>query len=398
MPSPTSTGANSGTRDRRSYRMSARHRVVLFDRLPQAEQERLAPLRRDPELYGVIIPCEGVPGTTLIAASREVALLLLTLSQPGPLPAYIADAHDPAIDRTITQLVLDGVLEVDSGGEFVSGASALRTVHAENEHPGRIATLSHAALAFGAAFDARDAADLEARLYTYNHVAITPAWSARIPTAAAVRSFLVLDQGPTATVLNRHWFSQPAGASSGWIHWNSEIPHETSVSDRDATYKLYISPTLEALPQVFRTTVSVLAEARVSAFKVGSSARGLARPDKLVAYFRSRERAVECGRMLCATLGNAPAQGVPFSAELGGDGMVSWGVDPPSRYGRPLEQSWRRWVCRRLAQYLLAARSAPDPLVPPSRFALERLRLDGVDTTHWEPDVARMTADAEGDS
>jgi hypothetical protein len=159
---------------------------------------------------------------------------------------------------------------------------------------------------------------------------------------------------------------------------------------RAAVYKLYLSPTIEALPRVFETTVRILADAGVSAFKVGGSPRDLARPDKLVVYFRSRDRALECGELLSAALTGTDVQGVPFSAALHDDGLVSWGMDPADRLGRAPETSWRRWICRRLAHYLTAKSSATDSSVPPWEFALERLRLDGVDTTRWEPDADRM--------
>src|SRR5437773_614150 len=104
----------------RTFRLSAKHDVVLFDRLPASQRERLAALRRDPEFFGVVMSREGVSPSTMIAASRDVALLLFALREAGPLPAYIIDAHNPEIERTIDKLVLDGVLEVaNDGGEFV---------------------------------------------------------------------------------------------------------------------------------------------------------------------------------------------------------------------------------------------------------------------------------------
>jgi hypothetical protein len=330
----------------------------------------------------------------MIAASRDVALLLLTLQQPGPLPAYLADQRNADVDRAIEQLVLDGILEIEIDGQFVSGAVVLDRPSLETSQLGRIAALSRAATVYAADFDTRDKLDVEARLYRYNYTPITPAWSARIPTYAALRHFLGLDSGPTAVVLNRHWEAFPHDDADAWIQWMARGEDSVRSRARDVNYKLYISPTLADLPAVFATVADVLAEADVPAFKVGGTARDVARPDKIVAYFRTRERALECGELLCARITDARVQGVPFSAEIGGDGLVSWGVDPADIPGREAQSSWRRWVCRRLAHYLTAAAANPAPEMPAWRFALERLRLDGVDTTTWEPDVSIMNAAA----
>jgi len=383
---PARVESHLADRDR-TFRLSPEHRVVLFDRLSRAERERLAPLRRDPSFYGVICSADAARETTMIAASRDVALLLLTLREPGRLPSYIADAADPEIDRTIAQLVLDGVLEVQADDGFVSGAAALRGLSNASSSRGHIATISRDALVYASMLDTESPLDVEARLYMYNQAPLTPSRSKVIPNRSAVRSFLGIDRGPIPTVLNEHWVESTADA---WIQWTSKRPSESAVSHRAPTYKLYLSPTIDALPHVFATTVRVLADAGVTAFKVGASPRDLARPDKLVAYFRSRDRALECGALLSTQLSGTPVQGVPFSATINDDGLVSWGMDPADQLGRAPETSWRRWICRRLAHYLTAISSSTDTSVPPWEFALERLRLDGVDTVRWEPDAERM--------
>jgi hypothetical protein len=382
--------------ERRTFRLSTKHQVVLFDRLPPAQQARLAPLRRDPEFYGVVVPRGELAPSAMIAASRDVALLLLTLQEPGPLPAYVADRRNPEIDRALEQLILDGILEIESEGRFVSGPSALNPTNSENAQLGHIAALSQAATIYASEFDTRDKLDVEARLYRYNYTPISPAWSARIPAYGALRAFLRIDHGPTAALINRRWETLPHDDADAWIQWMTRGEGVVRSTARDVNYKLYVSPALADLPSVFATVVEVLAEADVAAFKVGGTPRDVARPDKIVAYFRTRERALECGELLCTRLAGARVQGVPFSAEIGGDGLVSWGVDPADIPGREAQSSWRRWVCRRLAQYLTAAAANPSPGVPAWRFALERLRLDGIDTTTWEPDVTIMSSGAWG--
>jgi hypothetical protein len=112
---------------------------------------------------------------------------------------------------------------------------------------------------------------------------------------------------------------------------------------------------------------------------------GLLRPDKIVAYFPDFERLAKAAEAVSARLGGVPAQGVPFTSEIGGDGLLSWGMDPPASElaawgGR---ESWRLWLTHRLARALLAARSAEG--LEPWRFALERVRLEGIDTASWTP-------------
>jgi hypothetical protein len=82
---------------------------------------------------------------------------------------------------------------------------------------------------------------------------------------------------------------------------------------------------------------------------------------------------------------------VPFTAALDDDGLLSWGVDPPAAQHllnwQPRE-SWRLWLTNRLANALLTARGTPAPTAKPREpweYALERLRLDGVDTDTWAP-------------
>ena len=325
----------------------------------------------------------------MIAASRDVALLLLTLQEPGSLPAYVLNANDPDIDRTISQLLLDGVLEIEIGGAFVSGAAALGGVSTAGEERGRIAQISREALVYASNLDTDSSLDTEARLYMYNQAPLTPAWSSKLPNRRAVRSFLGIDQGPTAALINEYW-RESEGDADAWIQWVSTETRGVPATARSASYKLYVSPVMSALPEAFATTVRVLADAGVAAFKVGATPRDVARPDKLVAYFRTRERALECARCIADELSGTNAQGVPFSAGVDDDGLVSWGMDPADQLGRPPETSWRRWICRRLAHYIAAAAAESNGGVPPWQFALERLRLDGVDTTRWEPDPEQL--------
>jgi hypothetical protein len=127
-------------------------------------------------------------------------------------------------------------------------------------------------------------------------------------------------------------------------------------------------------------------------FKLGADAAGLLRPDKLVVYLRDADELAAVADRLAGALAGARPHGVPFSAEVAGDGLLSWGGDPAPDAGpvgaRP--ESWRLSVCRRLAEHLVAARTAPSPGTDPVRYALARLAADGVRLPEFTP--AALTA------
>jgi hypothetical protein len=363
----------------RAFRANPRYELILWDRL--APEERHA-IPEAPDLYGVLRPLEGAAALGAKAVDRETALLFLTLREPGALPAYVRSVLGEATGRTIARLVADGVLEVEADGAFVSGAAAFADQGRETGG-GRLAGLSIAALQYGQALAIDDPLRLSYRLYGYNRRPLTPRWQRLLATPAAVQAHLGIGPGgANRPLLDRAW--SPSPPSEAWLSWRSRTV-ERETRDGGATWKLYISPVPEALADSFGAVLDALAAGRAAQFKIGSGAPGLLRPDKIVAYFPDFERLARAAEAVSARLGGVPAQGVPFTSEIGGDGLLSWGVDPPASElaawgGR---ESWRLWLTHRLARALLAARSAEG--LEPWRFALERVRLEGIDTGSWTP-------------
>jgi hypothetical protein len=97
------------------------------------------------------------------------------------------------------------------------------------------------------------------------------------------------------------------------------------------------------VPRVLGIVAEGLSTARAPVFKIGTGTMGLLRPHKIVAYFADRDHLVVAARWLEDRLRGTRAHGVPFSAELGGDGLLSWGIDPTGSscgWGA----SWRQWI------------------------------------------------------
>jgi hypothetical protein len=369
------------------FRASPVYELVLFDRLPEEQRRALADLARDPGFYGVLRPRDG-SGLTAKSADRDTALLFLTLREPGPLPAYAAAQLGETAERVLARFVADGVLEVERGGAFVSGPAALDLLLRPAAGPrrdGRIAALSMAALRCAQAFPADDPRLLFLRLYAYNRVPLTPRWKRRLPDTAAVESHLgIAAGGPHRRTLDRAWRRLPD--RDGWISWVSRSMDSGEGRPDGPTWKLYVSPRPESLAEGFGAVLEALTAARADQFKVGRDAAGLLRADKIVSYFPSFERLAQAADAVVERLAGAPAQGVPFTSEIGGGGLLSWGMDPPrSERAWSLGESWRAWLAQRLARDLLAARQAAVPGAEPWRFALDRLRLEGVDTDTWTP-------------
>jgi hypothetical protein len=367
------------------FRASRAYEFVPFEHLSRDQQTALAGLRDDPDCYGVLVPRPG-SGRTIKTLCRDSALLFRTLREPGPLPPHIQRAVGSSLDQDIARLVMDGVLEIEATEDFAWGAGAYDLLF---EGPpaygtGHIAALSLAALRYAQALDINDPMVLSLRMYLYNREPLTATWRRALPDAAAVAAFLGIQAGgPCDPLLSRHWTSRPNQATDGWYAWHAR---RSRAGRRGGSFKLYVSPQAEAIPHVLRTAIEIFSVLEVPSFKIGGTSSGLLRPDKLVAYFDSFEALTFVGERLADALQGVPVQGVPFTAELAGDGLLSWGTDPDE--GGTVawlpRESWRLWVTNRLATALLTARTATSS-VEPWQFALQRLRLEGVDTLTWAP-------------
>ncbi len=201
---------------------------------------------------------------------------------------------------------------------------------------GRLPGLARRAVATVAALELRDVEQIAHRLYCFHRIPWGPHWSRSLPDPALL---LASARGWRRPV--------PVRQAGGWLSLSR--PGE---SDRDTHprfgYKLYLSPAPAAVAEVLPVAAEVAARAGAVRFKVGADPIGLLRPDKIVFYLRDAVELAELAGALAAALDGAQAHGVPFSAPLTGDGLLSWAGDPPGDE----RQSWRMAVCQLLAESL----------------------------------------------
>jgi hypothetical protein len=365
----------------RTFRANPQYELVLLDRLSRAEREAVD---ASDDLYGVLRPRASLE-LSARSASSDVALLFLTLQQVGPLPSYVKERLGDELDQSIGRLVLDGVLELERDGRWISGAEAgdLVVPHRAAGGRGQIGAQSVAALRYAQQLIALPPALLALRLYLFGRRPISPRLRGQLPDESAVADHLGLSPGGAArAAVDEGWQGVPP--PGGRVYWRTWRRRDGRGHLPDS-YKLYVSPAIDALPDALVAVAESLAGARgVSAFKVGTDLPGICRPDKLVVYVDRLDDLQQAAQRLRERLDGAPAHGVPFTAPVTADGLLSWGADPPPPTSEPAT-SWRMWVSERLAEYLVAARGAQSGGLEPWQFALDRLRLSGVDTDTWAP-------------
>lgn len=389
MPVPFITAKNI---EDATFQANPEYELVPFDHLVPEQREVLADLKKDPNLYGILRP-RNQRGLAIKSISQDIARLLLALQQPGKLPNHVRVTLGDRYEQTVGALVLDGVFEVEQNGVFVSGPHACAPGMLEREGstgPGVIARLSIDALKYAQALEIMDVTKLSARIYFYNRLPVSSRWKQRFPTEDAVIEHLgIHSHRPTRNLLEHSWSSVVSTSPffKGWMMWKSRHP-DRRLPRSGPRFKLYVSPQCEVVREAFEGTVEILSESSAAQFKVGNDVYGLLRPDKVVAYFSSLQDLEEVAKSLTQRLVGVPPHGVPFTAEIAGDGLISWGIDPP-RQQQALawqeRESWRLWITNQLATALLMARGYKPGPVEPWQFALECLRLRGVDTQFWRP-------------
>lgn len=353
-------------------RASPDYRLEPLDALPEAARTSLVGLGVDlATVAGVLVarPGSGRPDKVV---DRSAADLFAALVRPGRLP-------DAPAGR-IAGLVLDGVLEVEGPAGFIGGPQAyevLGPLVGARTGDDPLGRLAEAALAYAARLELADVDTLTARLYGYGRVPLSGQWSRMYAGPQAV-----LDLLPERTLAAR-WAASTIGAAPDWLVWTST----TWLARCELPYKLYVSPHPAELPDALGPIVEALTASGAPRFKIGASAFGLLRPDKVVVYLADASQTARVAAAVAGAVRGARPHGVPFSAALTSDGLLSWGGDPPAAaapVGRRAE-SWRLSVCRRLAEQLVAAQRVGWQGARAADVALARLSLDEVDVASFAP-------------
>lgn len=361
--------------------------MLPFDELPAQEQLALAALQRDPEFYGVLRSRAGASPTSK-SVSHDAAHVLTTLNEGGPLTASIAERLGARRDVVLAQMVLDGILEIEIDSQFIAGPAALEAVvkwRRPVEPQTKLEALSLAALEYAEALPVDDALVLSERLYAYNRIPVSGHWRRLLPDQDAVEAHLGIGRYPLAGIIDAHW-DRVHTRDGAWMAWSRRGPLQTT---RFPAYKMYVSPSCAALPIIFSAVASGFSASACVHWKVGSSARDLLRPDKMVAYFQTLKDLQEAAAALESELSGFEAHGVPFTAQVGETGLLSWGIDPvPEMHLLPWlqQESWRILICRCLGASIALAKQCAGP-VSPAQFARERLRLEGIDPDTWVRDA-----------
>jgi hypothetical protein len=377
----------------RVFRANPAYEFVPFSRFVGDEREMIKDLSRQGDVTGMLRPHVR---TTLgsKAATRSLASLHRARRSPGLLPERLRRAEsEAAMAGEVARLVLDGILELERDGQFVSGIGAADLVGLEppDDESDALASLSSAAVRYGEALAIDSPLLLSARIYFYNRIPVTPRWAHRLPHRNAVLEFLGLAEGgDLRRELDRAWDLTPPEDTHDWLMWTPKSSTLTRGND-EGMFKIYVSPMPGHLRDAVHVLVRELAECGRTTFKVGGDVNGLLRPDKLVVYFTDRAHFEEAAAKLARSFAGMSPQGVPFTAPVVANGLISRGMDPPrsttllrTRGG----ESWRQWVTNRLAVYLLTARATRTDAtaMTDAQFAVARLRLDGVDVRQWAPD------------
>ncbi|QBY55264.1 hypothetical protein [Cupriavidus oxalaticus] len=372
------------------FRSNPDYQLVLVDRLSEQERRQLQEADCSEDLYGALVP-QGGSAQGWRAVSCETALLFVALVEAGPLPRYVLRRLGHDLESTIKRLLLDGVLQILLNDDFISGP---QVAGLSGSLPGWSSRgcnfdLSVSALRYGQELNCLPETELAHRLYSYGRKPVSPKLQRRLTGPAAVARFLgIAEDGILVRSLHRHWTHVPVsqGAREFWWQWlsTSEPPRGTA---QRASFKLYLSPVVNDMPEALETLIGALAHAHgVTGFKVGVGLWGISRPDKTLVYFTHLDDLYQFADLLRTRLAGCAPHGVPFSAAASENGLLSWGADPPRGAVKgERTTSWRMWVTWRLAEYLVSARTAALNTMEPWQYALERLSLAEIDTDTWIP-------------
>ena len=117
----------------------------------------------------------------------------------------------------------------------------------------------------------------------------------------------------------------PAPPVAPWCIWRSRSDR---IEPARRHWKVYVSPHPLQLAEAVAAAMAACAGLPVISLKYGADAQGMLRPDKLVVHLATPEAVHLLADRLLSALDGCPVHGVPYTAELGGDG---WDAGRASR-------------------------------------------------------------------
>jgi hypothetical protein len=245
-------------------------------------------------------------------------------------------------------------------------------------HDGRLLDLSRQAVSYGLELRrSHGTSGLWERLYNFNSYPERTHPDMLTPTDEPGESFVahLLEQvGPDWAWTQR--------TDPRWIFLSQPCRREAahSARRRNGHYKIYVSPIVGAFRHTVGAALAALSDCAV--LKFARKHNGTLRPDKIVIYTDSMAHTRRVAGRLLAAVGETRAQGVPFTAELGGDGLLSWAMDPGSTEFRRFS-SWRVWISHALVTCINAAPVLAEPEVQVNTVLRALARQHGVVSGRW---------------
>jgi hypothetical protein len=368
--------------------------LVEFGNLQLSDREALLGLVNDPELFGIFKV--NTPGFLPVCkvAYKEVALLFYYLQEPRKLPFYIKNTFDDDINATIAKLVVENILEIKSKDFWLSGIAAQGLLFKEKifaKIPQQqllpIAYLSAKAIEYVLQLNFLDTRTIASRLYCYNTIPVSKQNSEIPDSAKKTQEFLgIYTNHSLRDNLLKYWYKHTLSNEFHWHMWSRKDKISRGLY-KNAVYKLYISPAPALFPGVFAKSVEILSMTAALGFKTGIDRHGLLRPDKFMVYFHHYDQLMDAAAILEKELKGFKSQGVPFTAQLDDNGMLSWGVDPPKSAGTEnlAGGSWRGHITEQIAMAVIRVKELQLPHQSAIEYIMNKISLDWVDPLTWCP-------------
>jgi hypothetical protein len=325
--------------------------------------------------HGTIATARATKGAALSerrVTTHEV-VLLTALQSPRSMPPNLI-AQIPDCSLALSQLVLDGLIEVHGNDQFLSGVAALKFLGRDGGD-GRVeeaSAVSALALQYALAVRHLKPSVLAQRLYAFNSLpAVRSEAQDYAADFAAATGVDVNDPSPPIG-----GFAWTVQRESGWLYFRRGAA-------RAGRFKVYLCPKPRDIHKVISAFAEVLGR-NGGVFKMAFPRASLVRPDKIVAYFPAFRGLQQALAAVADRLPrDASVQAVPFSAPVGGAPLLSWGVDPPNLSARK-STSWRSWLTTQVAECVHG--------IPPGKSPVEALehlkaalKLRDIDPVGWLP-------------